>query len=64
MDEVVFEKVNEFQFLETVSSAKNDRSREIKLRITKAESASLLTVGEFYEIGIFLKTKTRPRTTI
>jgi len=40
-EDVVFEKVNEFQYLGGMLCVKNDWSREIGIRITKAERAAL-----------------------
>jgi len=37
---VAFEKVNEFQYLGVMLSVKNDWSREIGIRITKADRAA------------------------
>jgi len=39
-DSIDFEKVEEFQYLGVLSSKKNDWSREISVRITKAKRAS------------------------
>lgn len=46
----MFEKVNEFQYLGVMLSVKNDWSREIGMRITKAERAA-------FALSKFLKSK-------
>lgn len=54
-EDVVFEKVNEFQYLGAMLSVKNDWSREIGIRITKAEGAPIALLKS----KLFSK-KTRP----
>jgi len=63
-EDVVFEKVNEFQYLGVMLSVKNDWSREIGIRITKAEKAAF-ALSKFLKSKLFLKkTKTRLYTAI
>lgn len=56
---VVFEKVNEFQYLRVMLSIKNDWSREIGIRITKAERAAF-ALSKFLKSKLFSK-KTKAR---
>ena len=64
-DEAVsYEKVNEFQYLGAMLSVRNDWSREIGIRITKAERAAF-ALNKFLKSKLFSKkTKIRLYTTI
>jgi hypothetical protein len=63
-EDVVFDKVNEFQYLGSMLSVKNYWSREIGIRIAKAERASF-ALSKFLKSKCFSKkTKTRLYTAI
>jgi sorting nexin-29 len=64
MKTISYEKVEEFQYLGILLSTKNDWSREIGSRITKAERA-FFTLLKFFKSKLFSKrTKTRLYTSI
>jgi hypothetical protein len=64
METIPYEKVEEFQYLGVLLSTKNDWSREIRSRITKAERA-FFTLLKFFKSELFSKrTKTRLYTSI
>jgi hypothetical protein len=55
---VVFEKVNDFQYLGAMLSIKNYWSREIGIRISKAERAAF-ALSKFLKSKVFSKKNTR-----
>jgi len=61
---LTFEKVDEFRYLGAMMSAKNDWSKEIGVRIAKAERAAF-ALNKFLKSKLFSKkTKTRLYTAI
>lgn len=59
-EDIVFEKVNEFQYLGAMLSVKNDWLREIGIKIAKAERASF-ALSKFLNSYCLKKKKTKTR---
>lgn len=61
-ENIMFERVNEFQYLGVILSTKNDRLREIGVRIAKTERAAFALI-KFLKFECFSKkTKTKLHT--
>lgn len=57
-EDVVLEKVNDFQYLRSTLGVKNDWSKKIGIKIAKAERASFAR-SKFLKLNCFSKKKQR-----